>query len=494
MKETFLRLLKQSGAYALGNVAIKASGFILAIFYLDPFYLPQADFGYLSQLDALAKLLLLVVGLGLPLGLIKYAAAANLPDQEKRAVPSTALFLATVCAIVVLTLGWVVAPLVAGTILDDPERLAVIRLLTVYVAMKTIADVGYAELRARERAGLFIRGVVIEWIILIAGVVYFLAVRQEGLHGVMKGYAISATLVAMGLGAWTWKESGRTVQLDLARKLILFGAPMVAAGLASRFLAIGDRFLIDPLMSPEAVGIYEWASKLGGVLNMFFVQSFQLAFTVIGLKTLATERPDGSLHRRVFRHYVIWTGWAALGLTLFASDVTRLITNESDYIFVEPEVLLIALGFMMNGVYFIAVNVLYSSGKTRTVAFSVGCAALLNIALNLLLIPHIGLSGAALATFAAYGGLAVWTAMIAKKDIHVGYPWHVLVTTLLFVFGLWAIAQTTINLNVLERLSVRFLIVAVYPVLVLISGLYSRKELNQLQRSITRFVQREHEG
>lgn len=493
MKETIRRLLTQSGAYALGNMAIKASGFILAIFYLDPAYLPQADFGYLAQLDALARLLLLFVGLGLPLGLIKYAAATDLPEGEKEAVPSTALFLASISAIVILGMGWVAAPLVAGAILDNPERLEIIRLLTTYIALKTVADVGYAELRARERPGLFVRGVVIEWLLLIGCAVYFLAIKEEGLLGVMKGYAISATIVGIGLGYWTWRASGRTIQLGLAKKLVMFGAPMVAAGLASRFLSIGDRFLIDPLMSPEAVGVYEWASKLGGVLNMFFVQSFQLAFTVIGLKTLASERNDASLHRRVFRHYSIWTGWAALGLTLFASDVTRIISDQSVYIFVEPEVLLIALGFLMNGLYFIAVNVLYSGGKTKTVAISVACAAVLNIVLNLLLIPIMGLNGAALATFASYAGLAGWTAIIAERDIKAGYPWHVLLVVLLFVGGLWAVAQPSAAWDFVPRAGTRLLLLGAYPALVVFAGLYSKDDLRQLKEFAGGFVRREHD-
>ena len=43
-------------------------------------------------------------------------------------------------------------------------------------------------------------------------------------------------------------------------------------------------------------------------MNTFLVQSFMLAFTVLGLKALdETGSPD--LHRRAFRHFAALAGW-----------------------------------------------------------------------------------------------------------------------------------------------------------------------------------------
>lgn len=493
MSGMLLRLARQSGVYAFGNVVLKASGIVLAVFYLDPAYLPQADFGYLSQLDALARLALLVGGLGLPLGLIKFATATTVAAEERTAVPSTALVVAGACAALLLTLGWLSAPALASAVLDDSARAPLIRLFTVYVAFKTVGDVGYAELRARERPGLFVLVLTVEWLSLIGGVVYFLAVKGEGLHGVMKGYALSAVVVGVGLGGWVGLVAGTGVNLRLAKRLIVFGAPLVAAGLASRFLSIGDRFLIDALLGPEPVAVYEWASKLGGTLNLFFVQSFQLAFTVIGLKALAMDESAAPLHRRVFRHYSIWTAWAVLGLALLSRDVTSLLTDQADYLAVEPLVLLIALGFLMNGIYFIAVNVLYAAGRTRTVAVSVVAAALLNIGLNLLLIPLFGLIGAAVATAVAYGALAGWTAFIAEREIRAGYPWPVLLSALLLVIGLWAMAQPSSDWDTGLRLVWRFSLIAMYLPLVFVARLYRLHDIRVMRAAVRRFFEREHE-
>ncbi len=488
-----LPLLRQSGVYALGNVVLKASGLILAVFYLDPAYLPQADFGYLSQLDALARLVLLLGGLGLPLGLIKFSLAMTTSEEERASVPSTALVVAIASSALLLAVGWMGASTVASVVLDDSSRAPLIRFFAVYIAFKTVGDVGYAELRARERPGLFVLALAVEWFVLIGAVVFFLAVAGEGLLGVMKGYAASAVVIGLGLGGWVGLVAGKGFSLTLAKRLMVFGAPLVAAGLASRFLNIGDRFIIDALLGPAPVAVYEWASKLGGTLNMFFVQSFQLAFTVIGLKALATDESAAPLHRRVFRHFSIWTAWAVLGVALFSRDVTGLFTDQAEYLTVEPLVLLIALGFLMNGIYFIAVNVLYAAGRTRTVAISVALAAAANVGLNLLLIPRFGLIGAAIATFVAFGALACGTGVIAEREIHAGYPWSVLLSAILLVAGLWALAQLSLGWPTGLRLGWRIGLVGAYVPLVFAARLYHRSDIRLIRAAARRFLGSEHD-
>src|SRR5690606_22620517 len=103
----------------------------------------------------------------------------------------------------------------------------------------------------------------------------------------------------------------------------------------------------------EVVAVYGLAAKYGGLVNMLFVQSFQLAFTVIGLKALAPGGEGADVHRRTFRHFVVVTGWGVLGVSLLARDVTAALSPNPAFLAAEPLVLPLALGFMAYGVYII---------------------------------------------------------------------------------------------------------------------------------------------
>ena len=487
------RLFRQSSTYALAGVVSKLSGVALLAFYGDPEVLPPADFGYLGGLNAVMMFALLVAGVGLPLGIIRFASSPALSEHERAAVPATALVLAAAAGAASAAVGWALAAPAAGLFLEDPGRAEAVRWLAVYVGFRTVSEVSYTVLRQRERAGAFALMGAAEALLLVGAVVFFLTDGQ-GLVGVMKGYALSAAAAAAVLTPLLLARVDRGPRWDLVGPMLAFGVPLIASGLASRFLNLGDRYLIIYLLGAEAAGAYEWAARFGGVVNALLVQSFVLAFTVLGLKALdETGRPD--LHRQAFRHFAALAGWVVLGLGLFVSDVSRLLTDVPAYIETEGLVVLVAGGFAFYGLYYVVVNVLYAAGRTRAVAASVGGAAALNLVLNLVLIPTVGVAGAAVATLVSYAVLAVVTARMAQASTPVVYPWRALAWVSALTAGLWLAAAPTADWGTAARLAARAgLALAYLPGLVL-AGVYGRGDLaraRDVARGLAR--RREHGG
>ncbi|MEM6648225.1 MAG: polysaccharide biosynthesis C-terminal domain-containing protein, partial [Bacteroidota bacterium] len=333
----------------------------------------------------------------------------------------------------------------------------------------------------RERAGWYVVATVLELAVLI-GSAFLLLRAGKGVLGIMQAYALSAGLGAFVLSGALLKQERWLFRASLIRPLIRFGTPLVVAGLAGLVLNIGDRYVLKALLDPAAVGVYDWAARLGGVINMLFVQSFQLAFGVIGLKALALREEGASVYRRTFRHFVIWTGWGVLGLSLFTLDFTSLIANKASYLAADRLVLPIGLGFMAYGIYHIAVNVLYAAGDTQHIARLVIVAALANVGLNLVLIPLLGSLGAALTTGGAYALLAALAIRRARQHIAVDYAWRTLAVVLILVGVLWGVGQLTQPWAPWPRLAVRSGLVAAYVPLLYVCRLYRRDEVIQLWR------------
>ena len=483
------RLFKQSSIYAVASVTSKLTGFILLAYYGDPDILPKADFGYLGALDAAKMFVLLVAGVGLPLGILRFASSPQLTEAERAAVPATALGVALVAGGLTMAAGWGLAPLASEALFGTAARADAIRWLAVFVGFKTVSDVSYTVLRQREKAGAFVLIGVVESLLLVAAVVFFL-VRGEGLTGVMKGYAVSAAAVAFVVTPMLWRRVERRVDASLVGRMLAFGLPLIASGFASRFLNIGDRFVLLAMKGPEAAAVYEWAARFGGVVNTFLVQSFVLAFTVLGMKAL-DESGSPDLHRQSFRHFAALAGWVTLGLGLFVADVSRVLTDDPDFIGTEAVVLLIAGGFAFYGLYYVVVNVLYVAGRTRAVAVSVGGAALLNLLLNLLLIPSMGIAGAAVATLAAYATLAIVTARMGQASTPVAYPWMALVWVSALVGGLFLLAQPSADWAFAPRFGLRVVLAALYVPGLFVVGVYRRDDL---ARAVSLVRRREQAG
>lgn len=473
-----LRVVKQSGLYALGNIAVKASGLILAPLYLNPAYLPVESYGYFALLSVSAQLGIFVAGLGLGSGLLKYMSdPAHADDQP--ALPFTALVSTVTAALAALAAFWIAAEALAAAMLDSGLQAGLIRLLGVYVALKVVGSIPLTVLRIRERAGWYAVAIAGEMVVLIGFAYYFLVVADEGLYGIMLALVLAAATSSLVLSAAMLSQVRWIFRLCLVSPLIRYGAPLVIAGLAGWFLNAGDRYLLKWLSEPEVIAVYEWSARMAGVLNLLFVQSFQLSFSVIGLKSAARGKTD--LYRKAFRHYVVWTGWGVVGLSLLAYDVTSLLVVYFDadpvYLGVENLVFPVTLGFLSYGVYIIVNNILYAVGRTRLIGLNVLAAAILNGVLNVLLIPFFGGFGAAIATFAAFTVLALVAAYFAEQEIQVRYPWSLAAVILGMCVVLFALGHATVDWPIETRLPARVALVAAYPFILWAARLYSVKEI-----------------
>ena len=471
-------LARQSGIYALGNAAAKLSGLVLAPLYLNTAYLSLESYGYFALLIVTAQLGIFVAGLGLGTGLLKFMSDPQ-HVAERGALPFTALAATVGAAGLAFGLIWLLDGVLAQALLDGAEQRHLVRILAVYVAFKVVGAIPMMLLRIEERAAWYAVAMTAEIVVLIGGVYYFLAARGMGLEGIMLAYALSAgvsmvvlTGVMLSVVPWTFRAR-------LMRPLMRYGTPLVLASLAGWFLNAGDRYLLKWLVDIEVVGIYDWAARISGVLNMLFVQSFQLAFSVLGLKTLGAG--DVSLHRRTFRHYVIWTGWAVLGLSLFTFDAMTVLVEgfdiNPDYLEADRLVLPLALGFMAYGIYVVVNNVLYATGHTKVIGVNVALAAVLNAGLNIALIPVLGALGAALTTLFSYAVLAGLSARIATGKVHINYDGRVLFVVLLLVVGLYGLMWPSRDWSMALRLPLRLGAILAYLPLLVVFRLYTWEEV-----------------
>ena len=476
------RLLRQGGTYALGNALLKLSGLLLAPLYLNPRWLSAKEYGYLILLEVTAQVGMLLAGAGVASGLLKYLSDVNYRTSWDE-LPFSAWSMVVLSAGGVLVLIWIGARPLTHILLSPEVPVRVVQLMGIYVFFKALGAIPFAVLRSRERAGWFVVAQSLELMLLVAGVYYFLVVAGEHLIGVMKAYlyasAASAGLLLIGM----LRMVRPRIRMKWFWPLVRVGFPIALAGFATLFLNMGDRYLLRWLAGTESVAVYGWAAKFSGILNMLFVQSFQLAFAVIGLKKLSTSG-DLSFFQRTFRQYALWTGWAVLGLSLVAYDMTRILSRSETYLAVETLTFPIAAGFLFYGLYYILANVLFAREYTRPLPVLVLLAALFNAGLNLVLIPVMGALGAAIATLCSYALLMVLTAWFMVRRWEVSFPWLVPVRVLVVVSVLFLVGHLSVEWSVWFRLGWRLSLILSYPFVLMVVGLLHRGEVPELLEQV----------
>jgi O-antigen/teichoic acid export membrane protein len=183
-------------------------------------------------------------------------------------------------------------------------------------------------------------------------------------------------------------------------KYLRYGTPMIPKEISSSLINNADKFLLIYFVSPAAAGVYSVAItvcryifNLSTVLNSSLYPSVTKAWR----DGERTELRD--LYYQAFRGYSIVGIPAVFGLSLLAEPIISLISTNSIADQSMTLVPILATGFLLRGYDNLITYIFTSNEDTGTISRAVVAAAIVNVVLNVLLIPPLGIKGAAIATF-----------------------------------------------------------------------------------------------
>ena len=279
---------------------------------------------------------------------------------------------------------------------DEATRTAVY-VLTAALLLDTLSYTIFAAFNAVERAELI--GVALATQrILTAGLGVAALLAGYGVVVVTVMYAVgSATGFVMALALLARHVRLPRLQLPRAarRDLRRRSLPFATQELLSAGIARIDFLLLSALATPTVVGHYGAAYRLLEA-TLFISAALQGAFAA--MYTYLDDRSDPTI-RTVFQRS-IKLSLALLvpsGITLvvLASPLLKLLFGES---FTQAEAALRLLGptVVVLGIVLLSTTLISSRLDPRSLALYFGLALVVNVALNLLLIPPLGAAGAAL--------------------------------------------------------------------------------------------------
>lgn len=255
---------------------------------------------------------------------------------------------------------------------------------------------------------------------LVAGAIASLGAQLLGLGlvalsgspaGYMGGLAIGTVAGAVaGLAATGSLRHGWPSVHELRGGLAL-GAPLIPHGLAIYLLASADRIAIAAILGFVEVGRYQVAYAIGS-LGVALITALNQAWIPLLMGTPARQRwvtlRDTS--RVVHRFSALVAGGLAVAVPLALSLAAPASYERAALVPVSAVVAFSVLPYATSCAYF---HVLFITGNTRIMAVAAPLAAGVNVLMNVLLLPAMGLLAASVATVAAYAvlaGVGAWKA------------------------------------------------------------------------------------
>jgi O-antigen/teichoic acid export membrane protein len=245
-------------------------------------------------------------------------------------------------------------------------------------------------------------------------------------------------------------------------------------------LTMGDRYIIKYYLNYSEVGIYSLGFKIAGVINMLVIQSFQTGFLPIAYKNF--DKPDAqSFFSKTLSYYALVLVFMSLGLSLFAQEVIELFSKDQSYLIAYTVVPFISLAFIFKGIQYVYSLGLHFVKKTKYNAYIVFSAAVLNVGLNFLLIPHFKIYGAAVATIITWIAMSTVFYFVSYKFYKVKYEFLRIALMVVIGIALYCISLLFVDMNLYVRSGLKMILVFLFPVLLFLFRFFNKLEIQGLK-------------
>ncbi|MBA3841777.1 MAG: oligosaccharide flippase family protein [Actinobacteria bacterium] len=467
------RLARHSAIYGLGGILSRLLAVALLPLYTS--YLGTKGFGKIEQVTALTAVLVIVLSAGISSAFFRFYFDSKDPDRRVVVVRTTFWFTMTM-ATVGLILGCALASPIAHALNlgDDPW-------LVRAGAVGLWAQMNYSQLtnlfRVEERAVQFVCASVANILITVGVTVLLVVGLHKGATGAVVGNFIGTLSVYLVLLVYRRYQLGLQFDRQLFREMNRFGMPLVPSALALWAINFIDRIFVGHYKGIAEVGVYSLAVRASSVI-VFLMIAFRLAWPAFAY-SIDDETDAKRTYAFVLTYLLFVCCWISLALGALAPWIVRILAPSSPGFYRADQAvgLLAFASSAYAGYTVLAIGI----GRARRTQFNwivSGAAAVLNIILNVALIPRYGMMGAAISTSAAYVALFVGMTINSQKVYPVAYQWRRVVT-----LSSVAIALTVAGYE-LRSLPVAIVLTLLYPLALLPLGFYLPGERARLRRLI----------
>lgn len=316
-------------------------------------------------------------------------------------------------------------------------------------------------------------------------IIYFVAFKGEGAYGNLHGMFLGTLIVGLPLlivtlrnisPAWHWKH---------IRHALAFTLPLIPHMLSLWILNLSDRWILQYYVSLTEIGIYSFGYLFGSIIQIIAL-SVSEAISPYYYRVAGEHTQAQVLLTRLATYYMAIVIWAAVGLVAMAREVISLIAMRPEYHAAATVIPWVVLGCVARGFYFIFIGAVYHAKSLTLLPVITIVAGLVNIGLNLLLVPLWGIIAAAITTFIAYVLQAILIYWLAQRSFPLRYEYQrlIVISLLGLVWG-WPLCSFVLP-NVWMSLMVKLMLALTFPLALIALRFFTAEELataRQLWRS-----------
>jgi O-antigen/teichoic acid export membrane protein len=419
------------GKYTLTIRRIGLSAVISPLVYLSNIILLPiltrnlviADYGAFALIMITLGLLPPLVALGLQNSLIRFGAAAKDKRDIQELFYSTG-FIVLVASVTVSVLLLLFVPQIAVSLFQNNLTIALLLIPNILLACLNYFVLQYfvtfQQIKRYTWLNLFNA-------YLNTALVAYFVLSGNGLEGAVIALLIQQLVVFSVMIYLVVAEIGFAMpKLTHMRQCLNYGLPLVPGSLSSWIVNSSDRYLIALFLGIAAVGYYSPGYIAGSTIGVVSAPLSTLLPPVLSKHYDENNLADvRTIMTYSLKYYIGIALPCVFALSVLSKPILLVLTTQqiaTNGYLVTP---FVATGTALIGAYSVLVTIIALKKKTAIIGTIWILSALLNFGLNLVLIPYLGLIGAALTTFLAFLLAFVLTTIYSfrcfKFDVNYGF-------------------------------------------------------------------------
>jgi O-antigen/teichoic acid export membrane protein len=363
---------------------------------------------------------------------------------------------------------------------DTYEQTYLIRLLLYVNCLETVGILISTLLRLKEKAIYYTILQLIKLTVSLVITIYLIKYRQRNIEAVYEALLIANILYFILIFNLVRKNIVVKLEFKILKEMLSFSLPLVLTSISGIILNITDRFSLKFLTDLGNVGIYSLGFKVANTIRVFIITSINLALQPMIYKMM--DAPNNKrFYSKVMTYYTYGLMFAVLFISMFSAEIIKTISKNMDYWDAYKIIPILCFSILFSMLRDVALTGLNINKKTKIIAVLIITASLINILLNILLIPHWGYFGAAIATTISQMLFFIFVFIAAQRFFPIPYELKKVFMMIVIAVAFYFIASQIEPYSLPIRLIVKFFLIALFPIILYPLGFYEKIEIIRLR-------------
>ena len=397
-------LLKNTVIFSIGNFGTKIISFFLVPLYTN--ILTTREYGTVDLIYTIGMVLVPLLTLNIGESIMRFALDKD-ADCDK--IMSTGITILIFGAII----GLLILPI--ANLFESVSNYSIY--IYLYTLTLAFSQIFLCYLRGKEFLLKYSIGNIIQSLTIANFNIIFLIGMKKGIEGYLMAYILAN--VCTGLyGFWAGKVNlvikKYSIDIELSKNMIKYSVVLIPNSFMWWIMNSSDRMMVSAMISVTANGVYAVAYKIPTLLSTI-TTIFNQAWSYSAIREDESEDKE-EYNNRVYENLVTIVIVVATGLLMIMKPFLSVYVGKEYYTaWHYVPYLIVGFVFMTLGSFIATSYTVHKDSMGFLISGTVG--AIINLILNFILIPMMGVSGAAFATCISYFGVFVYRIKDTQKYI-----------------------------------------------------------------------------